>query len=486
MLAVRDLSKNFEGVTALNGFSAEVARGEIVGIIGENGAGKSTLMKLISGIHSPTRGEVCVDGVSKHFRTPGEAIRAGISMVHQELNLIPTLSAAENIFLGREFGSLGAIDRRRMAAETQRLLDRVGAKFSPDTLCEDLSIAEQQLVEIAKALSYQARLVIFDEPTAVLSSVEADRLEALIRELKAQGISVLYVTHRLHEVIRLCDRIIVLRDGEQVSEFDPALTNESELANSMVGRELQEIFPAKREPSSNALLNVQLITNSSGAGGKSEGELGSFVVHAGEIVGVAGLIGAGRTEMCEGVVGLRRMSFGSISVGNQLVSIPNYRRAIGHRLAYVSEDRKGKVLVTTMSVRDNLLLATLDHPSDPKVWVEALSIKVNDLQQPISTLSGGNQQKVSIARWLATKPEVLFLDEPTRGVDVGAKAGIYQIIAGLARDGLGCVVVSSEMPELIGLCHRIVVMRGGRLVGELDGPNMTESKIMMLAAGVAA
>lgn len=482
MLEICGLSKVFEATVALSNFDLKISAGEIIGLVGENGAGKSTLLKLLSGVYQPSDGTIRFGGDEIRFRSPRAALDAGVAMVHQELNLIPTLSAENNLFLGREIGRFGAIDRHAVRERAQSLLTLVGAKFDPGTLCEHLSIAEQQLVEIAKAVSAESKLVIFDEPTAVLSDVESQQLFALIRSLKQKGVSVIYVSHRLPEVLELCDRIVVLRDGQKVTEEDPRNLNESQLANLMVGRPLQDIFPPKASPVGEIAMFAQ---------GYSSPPLvrdGCFEVGRGEILGIAGLIGSGRTELCESIVGLRPSIAGTVKIGGQELRLRNYREAIDHRLAYVSEDRKGKGLVTSMSVEDNLVMPHLDQvsdaPSTAKHWILELGIKVADPHYPMTSLSGGNQQKVSIARWLATDPEVLILDEPTRGVDVGAKAEIYRLIANQASLGMACVVISSELPELIGLCHRIVVMRSGIMVGELKGEEMTESNIILLASGV--
>ena len=483
MLKIRGLTKSFGATTALADFDLDLNAGEVVGLVGENGAGKSTLLKVLSGVHAPSSGEISFNDSPAQFRTPRAALDAGIAMVHQELNLIPTLSAEDNIFLGRELIRNGAIDRRATRNLSTTLLQSVGAKFSSDTLCEDLSIAEQQLVEIAKAISVEAKLIIFDEPTAVLSEVESAQLFEIIRELKRKQVCVVYVSHRLPEVLDLCDRIVVLRDGVKVAEPAPVSLDEGALANLMVGRPLKDIFPQKQFSEKGAALSVRgiscppLVVD------------GNFTVRHGEILGIAGLIGAGRTELCEAAVGLKRALSGELSVDNFELKISNYRDAIENHLAYVSEDRKGKGLVTSMSVEDNLVLAALDridaNADLAQKWIGKLGIKVSDPTLPITSLSGGNQQKVSIAKWLATDPAVLILDEPTRGVDVGAKVEIYRIIADQAAAGMACIVISSEISELIGLCHRIVVMRSGRMMGEVSGVEMTESNIIRLASGIS-
>ncbi len=487
MLKIEGLRKEFGATVALSGLDLEIGPGEVVGVIGENGAGKSTMMKLLSGVHQPTSGSFSWQGEPVKFKTPAEAMMAGISMVHQELNLIPTLSAEDNLFLGREATRSGSLDRAVMSRKAAALLSKVGANYDPKTLCEDLSIAEQQLVEIARALLLEAKLVIFDEPTAVLSQVETDRLLELIRELQQQNVSVLYVSHRLTEVLQVCSRIVVLRDSEKVADFIPDGHKESDLATLMVGRDLNDIYPTKPQAQGETIFEVSGLE--SGKWAKNV----SISVRKGEILGLAGLIGAGRTESCEAIVGLRPRTGGEMTLSEQRFAPKDYRQAIKEGISYVSEDRKGKGLVTSMSVEDNIHLASLDkaYPGKSKrqvamEWIEKLGVKVAHPSLPMTALSGGNQQKVSIAKWLATDPQILILDEPTRGVDVGAKAEIYRLIANLATQGLTCIVISSEISELLGLCHRIVVMREGHVTGELIGEDMTDVNIMRLAAGVAS
>jgi ribose transport system ATP-binding protein len=476
MLEVRGLTKVYDAITALDHFDFQVNPGDVIGVIGENGAGKSTLMKLLSGVISPTAGEICLDGVSVKFKTPGEAQSKGIAMVHQELNLIPTLSVEDNLFLGREKGKL-IVSRKNTRAAAQELLKRVGAQFAPHTLCEDLSVAEQQLIEIAKTVAEDARLVIFDEPTAVLSNVESEQLFELIQTLKSQGVAILYVSHRLPEVLKICNRIVVLRDGQKVTEADPATLSERDLANLMVGRELNEIFPPKTTPASDVAMEIP-----------SHG----ISVRMGEIVGIGGLIGSGRTEFVEALCGLRGNGE-EIVLAGQTKRFTDYSQAIRSGVVYVSEDRKGKGLVMDMSVQDNICLADLKQLSNARKravksgeWIETLTIKVPDAKLPMTSLSGGNQQKCSVAKWLQLKPTVLILDEPTRGVDVGAKAEIYQLIADLAKQGLACILISSELPELIGMSHRVYVFREGRVAGQLENELMNEREIMGLAAGVSS
>ena len=460
MLETIGLGKTYGATLALVDFNIAVQPGEVIGVIGENGAGKSTFMKLLSGVISPTTGQITLDGKAQNFTKPLDAIQAGISMVHQELNLIPTLSVEDNLFLGKELGKT-IVNRSQTRLRAVELLQRVGANFSPTTLCGDLSVAEQQLVEIAKAISEKARIVIFDEPTAVLSDIESEKLFELIGNLKAEGIAVLYVSHRLPEILRLCDRLVVLRDGNKVGEADPKDMTVRELADLMVGRPVSDIYPTKSDSTGNEIL----------------AEFCGQAIHKGEILGFGGLIGSGRTELCESMIGLRKPN----------VPISLNKSYIG----YVSEDRKGKGLVTSMSITDNLALANLNEfnnqskrSSNANHWIESFGIKTKNPDLPMTSLSGGNQQKCSISKWLATNPQLLILDEPTRGVDVGAKAEIYQLIADLASKGTAIILISSELPELIGLSHRILVFRDQSIVGEIKQESMNEKNIMALAAGV--
>ncbi|MGI8922907.1 MAG: sugar ABC transporter ATP-binding protein [Fimbriimonadales bacterium] len=483
-LAVRDLVMQFPAVRALTGVSLEFEAGQTHGIIGENGAGKSTLMRILSGLLEPTSGVVLMDEAPIHLRGAADAMSKGIAMIHQELNLVDGLTVAENIFLGREPRKYLSIDSAAMNTEATLYLTKIGAKFPPgEPLC-NLSLAQKQLVEIAKAVSYNASVIIMDEPTAVLGDAGVRSLFDLIEELKAGGVTILYVSHRLAEVEEICDTITVLRDGIVARTLGAGEATQEQLAGDMVGRVFQDVFPDKTPAqASDALVSVE------GVGGAS------FEVRPGEIVGLAGLVGSGRTELAEMLVGLRETS-GAIRVDGRLAAIRSPRDAAKLGIAYVSEDRKDAGLLLSLDVIKNATLANLSSYAKPLVdtrreregverWVSEIDVRAGDLDAPILYLSGGNQQKVSIAKWLDLEPRILILDEPTRGVDIGAKQELYRLIHRLAADGMACIVISSEMPELIGLCHRILVMRNGSLAGELAG-NASEEEIMMLAAGVGA
>jgi len=466
------LTRRYGEFTALRDISLRFTAGEIHGIAGENGAGKSTLMKVLSGVLPPSEGRLSLDGAALRLSGVRDALAHGIVMIHQELNLVDDLTVAENIALGFEPLQNGFLNRRQMAEEAEARLCQVGAKFSAATPVGSLSIAEKQLVEIAKALAREAQILIMDEPTAVLSQTETDALHGLVRELAATGKTVLYISHKLGDLVQTCDRISVLRDGEFVKTVLATETNPAQIAEMMVGRPLEDIYPPKQfSTETGAALEVSAL----GVPGRVHDV--SFSARKGEVLGFGGLIGAGRTEMAEAIAGLRRRT-GTV-------------RATG-KVAYVSEDRKGRGLVLDMTVTENITLASLakfwlnqrQEAGTASEWVEKMGIRAGDLNGAVRSLSGGNQQKVAIAKWLETKPDVLILDEPTRGVDVGAKREIYRLIADLASQGLTCIVISSEMPELIGLCHRVLILREGRVAGELNGAEVTESDMMRLALGI--
>lgn len=489
ILTITDLTKDYPAVRAIDRLSLTINRGEVHGIIGENGAGKSTLMKMLSGLERPTSGSITFAGNPLHPRGAADAMRAGIAMIHQELNLIGELSVADNIFLGRERTTLGLVDRGAAETAALKLLNQLGSNISPRTRVSRLSIAEAQLVEIAKALSCEARLLIMDEPTAVLSERETLALFRVMNQLRLQGVTIIYVSHLLPEVRRLCDRITVLRDGRFVKTVEPREASESDLAQLMVGRDLGDLYPARRPHGAEKVLearNVFVDGFVRGAG---------LDLHRGEIVGLAGLVGSGRTEFAEAIAGLRRRRGGSVSVKGAPVRLRRPIDAVRCGIAYLSEDRKTRGLHLDLNVVENTTLANLraygrcllDRGAlrrSAQSHAQRLGTRGGRLSQRVSSLSGGNQQKVALAKWLDTRPEVLLLDEPTRGVDIGAKQEIYQLIHNLAAEGRAILMISSEMPELIGLCHRILVMRQGRIVGALAGERATEGDIMHLAAGV--
>lgn len=485
VLSVHNITKRYPGVIALDGVSLAFDAGKVHGIIGENGAGKSTLMKIMSGVERQDHGEILFERGPVRFRSAHDAMGRGIVMIHQELNLVNDLSVAENIFLGHEPRKFGVIDFKSMNAKAQEILDRVSCKASPRQLLGELPLAQKQLVEIAKALSHDSQVVIMDEPTAVLSAPETQALFRLIAQLKQEGVCIILISHILHELLENCDDIAVLRDGKFVALVNSIEANEQQLAAMMVGRDLSDMFP-RRAPIERGT-QLFAVKGFQFALGKKPVDLN---VAKGEIVGIAGLVGSGRTELAEALVGLTEGT-GSVEIEGLPVG-RSLRSAMRAGLVYVSEDRKESGLHLDLPIEWNTSLATgagtiLDKKlihSRAEDWRKRLNMKIADVRDPISSLSGGNQQKVSLAKWLATDPKLLILDEPTRGVDVGAKGEIYAEMQKLADQGLGILMISSDLPEVIGLCDRVYVMRDFTLVGELHGDEISEEKIMNLAAGV--
>ena len=493
---VEHLTKDFAAVRALDDVTLELRAGEAHGIVGENGAGKSTLMKILSGVEQPSAGRIFVADQSVELKHPIDAQRLGIVMIHQELNLVDELSIADNIALGRERRKLGLfVDRAAAERQARQLLESLDCRhLHPRARVRSLSIANQQMVEIAKALSYNARVLIMDEPTAVLTRRETEALFRTVRRLRQSGVTIVYISHLLPEVLGICDRITVMRDGRVVETLDPQRTQaatERELAGLMVGRTMSEHFPPRDRPADPTLaLEVRNLS----VAGTLVSDV-SFDLKRGEILGLAGLIGAGRTEMAEAIAGLRSVASGSIFVDGQRAHLNKPRDALRAGIAYLPEDRKGTGLTLGMGVAENITLPSLRRFARPILnyraenriaaqHIASLRIRVSRPRHLIDTLSGGNQQKVAIAKWLETRPKVLILDEPTRGVDIGAKEEIYQLIHKLAREGMACLFISSELNEVLGMCHRIAVMRRGKLMATLDGASATEQAVMNIAAGV--
>jgi len=482
--------KAFGAVQVLHGVSFELAPGRVVGLLGENGAGKSTLMKILSGYEPATGGDVRVDGAPVKFDGPRAAEARGIVMIHQEFALAEDLTIAQNVFLGHERTRRGWLDDAAMRAETARVLRLVGLSASPDTPVRQLIVAEKQLVEIAKALQRDARVLVMDEPTATLTPGETERLFALIAQLKADGVTVVYISHKLDEIERITDEVVVMRDGRFVARERTSELTRHQMANLMVGRELSDLYPAKDVPAAAPpLLSVRGLTV---PGWAREVD---FDVAPGEILGFAGLVGAGRTEMFEGLLGLRRHSVRALEIDGRPVRIRSPREAASLGLTYLSEDRKGKGLHVRFGLAQNLTLMALRryatpwlHPSAERAALKAavgeFGIRTGSLDIPASSLSGGNQQKLALAKVLQPAPRVVVLDEPTRGVDVGAKRDIYFLIQRLAREGKAVIVISSELIELIGICHRIAVMRAGALQATLSADQLTEEALIAHATGL--
>ena len=482
--------KAFGPVRVLHGVSFGLAPGRVLGLLGENGAGKSTLMKILSGYEAPTAGHVVVDGVPARFDGPRAAEARGIVMIHQEFALAEDLTIAQNVFLGHELQRGWWLDDRAMRAETARVLKMVGLAVSPDTPVRDLIVAEKQLVEIAKALQRDARVLVMDEPTATLTPGETERLFGVIAQLKADGVTVVYISHKLDEIERITDDVVVMRDGRLVAREPTSALSRRQMANLMVGRELSDLYPDKDPaPRAAPLLRVRGLSVPGWA------RAVSFDVAPGEILGFAGLVGAGRTELFEGLLGLRPHRVDLVELDGRPLRIRNPRDAARQGLTYLSEDRKGKGLHVHFGLAENLTLMALQRYATPWLRPSAeraalaaavgeFGIRTGSLDIPASSLSGGNQQKLALAKVLHPDPRVVVLDEPTRGVDVGAKRDIYFLIQRLARAGKGVVVISSELVELIGICHRIVVMRAGTQQATLSAHQLTEEALIAHATGI--
>ncbi|MDL2399365.1 sugar ABC transporter ATP-binding protein [Rhizobium mayense] len=491
VLSARRICKSFSGVQVLFSVNFDLRAGEIHALMGENGAGKSTLVKVLSGFEQPSSGEILLDGQPVKLPPNGAAEALGIVIIHQEFNLAEHLTVTESLFLGREVTRFGVLDRKYMRAETRRVLDLLGSHVDERALISTLSIADKQMVEIAKAISRDARIVFMDEPTAVLSREETNFLFKQVRKLRDQGTSFVFVSHKLDEVMELTDRVTVLRDGQWVKTSQTSLLDGESIAQLMVGRELSSLYPAKNEPDVDEKVVLSVSSLSTGYVRDA-----SFELRKGEILGFSGMIGSGRTELMEAVVGLRSRSAGEVIANGQTVPPHDVHAAIDAGLAYMTKDRKSKGLLLNSGMAVNLTLQSLDRhgkfgylsaSSEANALARArrrFDIRVRDGNIVVGRMSGGNQQKLLLAKVMETEPRIIIIDEPTRGIDVGTKQQIYHFISALARDGHSIIVVSSEMPEVIGLCTRIAVMREGRIVGMLEGDEISEQEIMRYAAGL--
>jgi ribose transport system ATP-binding protein len=495
-LEVTAARKQFPGVLALDGVSLALAAGEVLAVVGENGAGKSTLMKIVAGVYTPDAGAVTLDGRPVRFAGPADAIAAGVSLIHQELNLAENLTVADNLFLGRELTRGGALRVRAGAAMRERaaaLLARVGLPAARAAeRVERLSPGEKQLVEIARALGAEVRVLIMDEPTSSLTQTETEQLYRVIDGLKAAGVSVLYISHRLAEVKRVADRVVVLRDGRNAGELARADVTHDNMVRLMVGRDLKQFYPKVRRTGTGgaAVLSLNGVRFAGGPGVPA-----TLAVRAGEVLGMAGLVGAGRTELSEAVFGVRPLTAGEILIDGRPARLGSPARAIAAGVLLVPEDRRRHGLVLPESVGFNLSLPNLDRLGSllgierraerelHRTWIDRLRIKTPTAGQTVGLLSGGNQQKVVYGKWLARGPKVLILDEPTRGVDVGAKAEIYALVDELAGAGVAVWMITSDMEELLGMSDRVAVMHEGRVAGELAGAGLTEEAVMRLATG---
>ncbi len=487
LLRVRGVSKSFHGHRVLHDVDLDLHPGQVLGLVGENGAGKSTLMKVLAGVHSPDSGTVELGGRPHSFSHPVQAQQAGLSTVFQEFNLLPERSIAENIYLGREPRRRGLVDTDRMQRDTEALLADLGATgLRPAQRVRTLSVAEQQVVEIAKAVSYDARIISMDEPTAALAEHEVALLYAIVRRLTDRGVGILYVSHRLKEIFDLCDTITVLKDGQQVTTRPAADLDEAELVRLMVGRSISSFFPG---PVAGTEVGEPRLELRGVGNGYVDGV--DLTLRAGEVVGVSGLQGSGRTELLEAVFGVRPITRGEMLLDGRAVRPRSPRAAIRAGLALITEDRKATGLALNQSILDNALgvvrsvfpRRTTAARRDVPGLLSSLEVSARAMDQEVQYLSGGNQQKVVLARWLATEPRVVLMDEPTRGIDVGAKHSIYELIRSLAAQGAAVLMVSSELPEVIGMSDRILVMRDGRLAGELPAGS-TEETVLQLATGV--
>ena len=490
---VENICKSFSTVEVLHNISFGIRRGEILGIIGENGAGKSTMMKILSGVYELSSGQIFFEGKPVQIDSPQDAKKMGISIIPQEFNLINDLSVYNNVFLGSELlKKNGLLDKTTMKERTRELLTSLEVELSPDAQIGDLSTAEKQMVEISKAIAFESRILIMDEPTSVLTSHEINILFNLMRKLKEKGLTIVYISHKLKEVKEICDRVMVLRDGNFVLNEEIDKISPEKMAQSMVGRELSQVFPEKVKPEEEIVFEVKNISVPDVIKNIS------FNLKKGEILGLGGLVGAGRTEVSEAIMGIRKITEGEIFINGTSLKIKNPEDAVKAGLSYLSEDRQGSGIITSFSVAHNITLVSLPAYSDnPAQWIDKpgeletaekyknlFNLKAASLQTPLEFLSGGNQQKVSMSKSIDTKPMVLIVDEPTRGIDVSAKQEIYHFIHDLVQNNVSCIFISSEMEELIGMCHRVVVMKDGEVTGTLEDTKITEEEIMLLATGI--
>lgn len=487
ILKLDNICKSFPGVRALYKAGLSVYPGRVMALMGENGAGKSTLMKILTGIYSKDEGTIHYLDQEVTFKNPKMSQLAGISIIHQELNIIPNLTIAENIFLGREFTNrFGGIDWAKMTAESEKLLRRLKIKHSPTTPVAQLSLGELQMVEIAKALSFNAKVIIMDEPTDALTDTETEALFDVIRELKAQGCGIVFISHRMQDIFTICDDVTILRDGELIAECTLSSINEEQLIELMVGRKLSEQYPHIDSPIGEVVLEVKQL---SGHGVNNA----SFHLNKGEILGISGLMGAGRTEMMKLIYGALHKTSGEIFLHQKQLSIHSPQDGLNNGIVYISEDRKGDGLVLGMSIKENMTLTALkqltehfsiNHKKEKMTvtdFIDLFNIKTPSMDQTIGLLSGGNQQKVAIAKGLMTRPDVLILDEPTRGIDVGAKKEIYQLINKFKEEGMSIIIVSSDMPEIIGMSDRVLVMNNGEISAEYLRADVTQEKLLTAA-----
>ncbi len=495
ILEATGISKSFSGVNVLSGAELSIKAGELHALMGENGAGKSTLMKIIMGIYTKDSGKILLNGKEVVFRSAREALDAGISMIHQELSPIPEMTVAENIFLGREqkkIKGLPFVDKKELNKKTQELLEgyNLSEFIGPNMKMKDLNIAQTQMMEIIKAVSYRSKVIIMDEPTSSLSEKETETLYQIIETLKSQNVGIVYISHRMEEVFKLADRVSILRDGHFIGCVKVSEASPEQLINMMVGRELEGGYPKNTAPKGNVVLELKNFTR------KGIFEDVNLKVHEGEILGMAGLVGAGRSEVMKALVGYDKLDSGQIFLEGKEITIKHPEDAISNQIIMASEDRKQLGLILCRSIKENISLQNfrlfsnlsfINHSREKqlcKEYAEKMTTKMNGIEDSVSSLSGGNQQKVVLAKCLMSNPKVLIMDEPTRGIDVGAKASIYHIMVELAKQGMAIIMISSEMPELIGMSDRVMVMSGGKVTGELNREEaQSQQTILKLALG---
>ncbi|MBS6500531.1 MAG: sugar ABC transporter ATP-binding protein [Clostridium sp.] len=493
MLRMEGVSKIFPGVKALDNVDITAYGGEVTALMGENGAGKSTLMKILSGVYQKDEGKVFIDGVEAHIKGIKSAEEYGVTIIHQEMSVLNNLTVAENIFLGNEkfHKFIGKINKKELVERSKLFLDQIGANINPNTLVSSLNVGEKQMVEIAKALTKNARVIIMDEPTTALTEVETKNLFKVIDSLKKKGIAIIYISHRMEEIFAICDRVEVLRDGKYAGNALIKDIDNDKLISMMVGRKIEDQFPYREVKSGKDILEVMNINANVGIKDIS------FNVKEGEILGIAGLMGSGRTEVAKTIFGEYKKTSGSIKIKGKEVNIKNIQEAINNGICYLSEDRKKEGCVLSLSVAENMILSNLKKYEskmmsidknkaikDVDYYIDKIKIKTPNRDQLIKNLSGGNQQKVILAKWLMLSPEVLIIDEPTRGIDVGAKKEIYELLNELKASGKAIIMISSDLPEVLGISDRILVMSEGRISGELKREEASQESIMKLAVGM--
>lgn len=492
LLEMVDISKSFFGVKALENINIQAHAGKVLALLGENGAGKSTLMKILSGIYKKDAGKILIQGNEVNINGIRAAEDLGITIIHQELSMLSNMTVYENIFLGNEkVSGFGKLNKSEMKIQSAEMLKKIGCSVEPDTMVGKISVGEMQMIEIIKAVSKHSKIIIMDEPTTALTDVETQKLFEVIEKLKSEGIAIIYISHRLDEIFQICDEVTVLRDGKHIGSTKVSDVTKDQLITMMVGRELEEQFPYRKEETGKVVLKVENLS------WKDKVKNVSFEVKSGEIVGFSGLMGSGRTETAKIIFGEYKKTSGNIYVDGEEVYVHSPKDAIKYGLAYLSEDRKKEGLILGMSVVENMTLSNLknfeqaafrlnkkDENNIAADYIKKLSIKTTGASQRIKNLSGGNQQKVIIAKWIMLSPKVLIIDEPTKGIDVGAKKEIYDVLNELKKAGKAIIMISSDMPEIVGICDRVIVMHEGMVTGELNREEANQENIMKLAVGI--